>query len=399
MNENVTQLVDLLFRDVLFSEEVQALHDEVLNNCQDRFTDLLHSGLGEEEALTAVMESLKGMEDVLREYPRRNPPGPETDAKAAPESDPEVFSVPSRVCFSSEEIRAISGHLQNCDVKVLISENDCSLETQGKVHYELVPGGTLRLWQEKSSEQLLQGISWAESLNSFEHFGDAINQLARNLSHLVSSGFKSGLDENRIILRLPASAHPTVNLLTASGDIEWESVVPGSEFTLRSTSGDIRIDVDRSFLLPHVQVGTTSGDAELRFSAENVRLATVSGDITWEGSAVAAELCSTSGDLDLRGNFSDLTMNSTSGDLELELTSPQAAKINVSTVSGDIEVHLPVSVQEISASLKSVSGEIRQRGIQHTDNAPIQLRANTISGDLKLNRQLMDHTGSFRFFG
>ena len=37
MNEKVTQMVDLLFRDVQSSEEVQALHDEVLNNCQDRF--------------------------------------------------------------------------------------------------------------------------------------------------------------------------------------------------------------------------------------------------------------------------------------------------------------------------------------------------------------------------
>ena len=40
MNEKVTQMVDLLFRDVLFSGEVQALYDEVLNNCQDRFADL-----------------------------------------------------------------------------------------------------------------------------------------------------------------------------------------------------------------------------------------------------------------------------------------------------------------------------------------------------------------------
>lgn len=391
MNEKVTQLVDLLFRDVLFSEEVQALHDEVLNNCQDRFTDLLHSGLSEDEALAAVMESLKGMEDVLQEYPKRSPVGSETNTKAIPESDPETFSSPSPVCFSPDEIRAISGHLNNCDIKVLLSENDCSLETQGKVHYELVPDGTLRLWQEKNSEHLLQGISWTESLNSFEHFSDAINQLARNLSHLVSSGFKSGLEENRIILRLPVSAHPAVNLLTASGDIDWDSVIPGSEFILRSTSGDIRVEVDRSFLLPHVQVGTTSGDAELRFSAEKVHLATVSGDITWEGSASTAEICSTSGDLELRGDFSDLTMSSTSGDLKLELLSSQPAKMNVSTVSGDIDVHLPVSVQEISASLKSVSGEIRQRGIQHVDNAPIQLRANTVSGDLKLNRLLMDN--------
>ena len=71
MNAKVTQMIELLFRDVEGSEEVQALHDEVLNNCHDRFEDLVRSGLSEDEALAAVMESLTGMEDVLKEYPRK----------------------------------------------------------------------------------------------------------------------------------------------------------------------------------------------------------------------------------------------------------------------------------------------------------------------------------------
>ena len=50
MSTKVTQMIDLLFRDLEPSEEVQALHDEVLNNCQERFDDLIRNHLSEEEA-------------------------------------------------------------------------------------------------------------------------------------------------------------------------------------------------------------------------------------------------------------------------------------------------------------------------------------------------------------
>ena len=398
MNEKVTQMVDLLFRDVLFSGEVQALYDEVLNKCQDRFADLLHGGMSEEEALSAVMESLTGMEEVLRDYPRRKASAPAAEpASQKTETEAEGPSGSAPVRFSPEEIRAIHGRLYNCDVKVLPSDGDCTLEIIGEVHHQLDPDGKLRIWQEKRSDHLFNGISWEESLNSFEHFGDALNQLARNFSRLVSDGFRSGAPENQVILHLPVSAHPNVNLLPSSGEIDWRGVAPGAEFTLHSTSGDLRVEVERDFLLPDVQIGTTSGDADLRFSAVHARLVTVSGDITWEGRAENAEISSTSGDLEIRGEYQELAMNSTSGDLVLEITSPQAAKLNLNSVSGDIEVRFPAATEEVSASLKTVSGEIRQRGIQLTDTAPVRLQAHTVSGDLKLCRLTVD-SPLFRFF-
>lgn len=112
MNEKVTQMVSLLFRDVADSEEVQALHDEVLNNCQDRYADLIASGLSEEESLAAVMESLKGMEEVLKEYPRREPEP----------QQPEEQSGPSLFSFEPEDIRALDAQLTSCDVEVLTSD-------------------------------------------------------------------------------------------------------------------------------------------------------------------------------------------------------------------------------------------------------------------------------------
>ena len=98
MNTKVSQIIELLFRDIQPSEEVQALREEVQNNCQDRFEDLVQGGLSEEEALAAVMESLKGMEDVLKDYPRKEtnvqksePDAPE-DSTEEKKNEPEYYN-------------------------------------------------------------------------------------------------------------------------------------------------------------------------------------------------------------------------------------------------------------------------------------------------------------------
>ena len=72
MNDTVARIVDLMFENTEMTEEVAALRDEVMNNCQERFFDLVESGVSEDDASSAVVESLKGMEDVVNQYQRKN---------------------------------------------------------------------------------------------------------------------------------------------------------------------------------------------------------------------------------------------------------------------------------------------------------------------------------------
>ena len=386
MNEKVNQMVELLFKDILPSEEVQALHDEVLNNCQDRFADLIRSGLSEEESLAAVMESLKGMDDVLKDYPRAQEkpaePAGDSGAAAAEKAKPE----PTLMHFSPEDIRAIDAQLTDADIEIQVSDSEFSLETKGDVRIALEKDGTLRLWQESVPGALFKGISWEDSFNSFERFGDALNQLGQNLSTLMSRGFglAAMAQENLVLLKLPRSIHPDARLRTTSGDILWKDVIPGSVFILRSTSGDIRVFTDPKLQLPSVQISTMSGDAEVVLSAEEAKISSVSGDVDWNGDAGFLELNSTSGDVEAVGSIRKTVVNTTSGDLSLELISNQPAEVTVNSVSGDIDVRLPASVEEICASLKSVSGNIRRQGVELADEADIHVRANTVSGSLKV---------------
>ena len=78
-------------------------------------------------------------------------------------------------------------------------------------------------------------------------------------------------------------------------------------------------------------------------------------------------------------------MNTTSGDLSLDLTEAEDTEIQVSSVSGDIDLRLPGKVREIAAALRSVSGDIRCRGVDIVEEASVRVNANTVSGDLRIH--------------
>lgn len=60
-----------MFADIIETEETRALQQEINQNCQERYRDLVAGGLGEDDAIHAVVESLNGMEEALKDYPRR----------------------------------------------------------------------------------------------------------------------------------------------------------------------------------------------------------------------------------------------------------------------------------------------------------------------------------------
>ena len=71
MNETVKRIVDILFQDTVENDETRALHEELMNNCQEHYQDLIGRGLSEDEAVSEVVESLKGMKDVIAQYPKK----------------------------------------------------------------------------------------------------------------------------------------------------------------------------------------------------------------------------------------------------------------------------------------------------------------------------------------
>ena len=90
MNASISGMIDLLFKDTAMNNETRALYEELLNNCQEHYDDLIGRGLSETEALDAVVESLQGMKEVIDEYPKKASPAPSD----IPEADPKKPAEP-----------------------------------------------------------------------------------------------------------------------------------------------------------------------------------------------------------------------------------------------------------------------------------------------------------------
>lgn len=382
MNTHVTQMVELLFQNVQTSEEVQALHDEVMNNCQERYQDLISHGISEEEATAAVMESLKGMDEVLREYPQREKT-PEANTDEA--MDPEIAdAAEERMTFSPEEIRELDIQVTGCDIRVIeSSDNMVSIEKHGDVRMEM-KDGKLSFRQESVVTNLFRDISWeGNPFESFESFGESIRKLVQNVTDGIRNTVSS---QASVTLRLPRDMRPETAIRTTGGDIQWEQVLPGQRFSFQTTSGNVELNAETEDILPALEVATVSGDISCRVNVAEVRLKTISGDIEWYGDAGSLQISTTSGEAEASGSITLTRMNSVSGDLTLTLDDGRKAEVEISSTSGDAEIRVPEDTEEVRVRLESVSGDLRLRGVQAADNAPIRIQGKTVSGDLTVCR-------------
>ncbi len=384
MNEKVTQIVELLFRDVKMTEEVQALHDEVLNNCTDRYQDLISRGIMEEEALAAVHESLKGMEEVLKEYPRQDDGDQGTEKTEKPDETESVEEPRQEVLnFRPEEIRTIRAEASACDFDIRASEDGSfRLDKVGDIKVSL-ENGTLSIRQESLAKPFFCDVELGpENFSSFAAIGDTLRSLAKSLTGGIRAAVTA--QDARVAILLPRDLNPNVRLFTTAGDVTWKDAIPGKEFTIETTSGDVNVEIRNEDLLAGMKMTSTSGDLEVTANAAEVFLHTISGEISFNGDAGYLEASSTSGDTDISGRIKKIRMNTTSGDVDLELREDETVEVTVNSVSGDIELRVPENVKAVSAIQQSVSGEMSLHGLENRPDASIRIDVHTVSGDLDI---------------
>lgn len=153
----------------------------------------------------------------------------------------------------------------------------------------------------------------------------------------------------------------TVEVTAGSGDVRLGGLRTGR---VQTGSGDIWAGQVRESL--HVRTG--SGDLTITAAAE-LEAASGSGDITLEELRGRASLRSASGDITVRHAASgELELRSASGDVRVSVASGTAVLLDCSTVSG-----------RMRSGLQS-SGE------PGPDDARLELRARTTSGDLTISR-------------
>ena len=130
-------------------------------------------------------------------------------------------------------------------------------------------------------------------------------------------------------IEVPAGA--PVDTTSVSGDIQIDGVAGPVQAT--STSGDMTL----TNLAGPVSARSVSGDVRLTDIQGEVRAGSTSGHIDGAGLLRVREADTTSGDITLAGRFADdARITSTSGDVKLRFAPMSAARIDVTTLSGDI---------------------------------------------------------------
>lgn len=339
MNPTIERIVGLLFEEIEDNEETRALHEEILNNCQERYNDLIERGTSEDEAVRAVIESLNGMEEMLKSYPRK--------ARAEDMSSEGVFR------FEASAVREISLRLAQEDVEITPSSDEwvhVKFSNDASHLTAALDGGTLSISRFGSarSETRKQGLEFSIDLNG-------LSKLIGELAHGAFS-FRTGAT---VHIRIPEGCRPAMRLSTASGDIELEDLSLAS-LDAATTSGDIRAD------------DVCSDDL--------LKLCSASGDVDWSGACATLDAGTLSGDLHLDGRLAEGRAKSTSGDIDLTVRGNALHQLAAQSTSGDLDVRLP-DVPDAFIDCHTVSGDVRQR-MHSTQGSAVSVRLSSVSGDI-----------------
>ncbi|HYJ70137.1 MAG TPA: DUF4097 family beta strand repeat-containing protein [Nocardioidaceae bacterium] len=173
----------------------------------------------------------------------------------------------------------------------------------------------------------------------------------------------------------------SVQVKTGSGDVRLETV--DDEISVASGSGDV--DVRLGGERTRIQAG--SGDLSIRGSRGQVNLTTGSGDIRIDEAGDAVQATSGSGDVLIRTAEGDVTVSTASGDQRIRQVS--RGRVRCNAASGDILIGIAegtaawLEVNSISGSVQSQLDGSEPPG---EDEESVQVKANTVSGDIVLAR-------------
>jgi hypothetical protein len=211
----------------------------------------------------------------------------------------------------------------------------------------------------------------------------------------------SGIFRGAEVLIAVTSPHGTsVESKTGSADVEGRGRFGSVE--VESGSGDIQF----ADIADEARVSAASGDVQLGEVGGSARINTASGDIQIRSVGGDAKINSASGDVMVREVAGELSVNTASGDVLIRET---ASSVSINTASGDQQLgsiatgrielksasgDLKVGVQEgtnLWVDARSRSGEVRSE-LPVSELPPegegqvVELRANTMSGDITVSR-------------
>lgn len=377
MNATVARIVEIMFQNVEMSDEVVALKDEVMNNCQERYQDMIARGMTEDEAIAAVVDSLKGMEEVIAEYPKK--------AGAFPIDEDDEEDSEQDLVFSPQQVKRVS---------VLLTSDDISFEPSDDeyihVYYDkedmpnllvTAAGSTLKIERDNKAEVRMEKPQPTEDMNlEWNSFSDLMNGIKKMLGSIkVNCQYGGG---GEVTIALPQEYDMAVEIRATSGDVDVADVTL-SDILVETTSGDVSISLENNKQPASIRVKGSSGDVDVNASTPRLTIGTVSGDVEYYGDCPDISVTTVSGDAEIDGAMRQVNLKSVSGDIQLRVGSDALQNVNCNTTSGDLTIHLPAGLRgQVGVRMQTVSGDKRNRYGESLGMPLAWVNANSVSGDV-----------------
>ena len=174
----------------------------------------------------------------------------------------------------------------------------------------------------------------------------------------------------------------SISIQTGSGDVQFDEVTGNARAD--AASGDVEV----SMVGKEARINTASGDIQLGLVLGASKINSASGDISLREAHGSVDVNSASGDVFVGEAASSVSVNTASGDQRIERAGE--GKLSLKSASGDLQVGIPEGAS-LFVDARSRSGEVRSE-LPVSDTPPegeglnIELRANTMSGDITVSR-------------
>lgn len=384
MYEPIELMVEHLFRNCADTEEVRAARQEITDNCQEHFRDLVSGGMNETEAMEVITDSLLGMEELVKSYPQKSetPDMPENAFDKQEQPAPHAYTAEQ---VKSLELNPVNHALTLCPspdgrIHILFEKEEDRENVQVSV-----ADGVLKL---SCTDPLMREVG-----DGFKRFakeaGETVRDLEdvpgllRRLGGLLQSSAKrtmKSLSDGAITVQLPLGLYPDCRVSSTGGDVTMDRMSFG-QLKVQSVSGDITLRQTAAH--HHVRVTSTSGDVEADLAARgSVEVSSISGDVRLKAlSPERVSVHTTSGDCHVVPQSIFCELQSVSGDVRVQVTDARLKTLKLHSVSGDLRAELP---PELGAILRTStrSGSLRNTHPLQGSAGCVDLDASTVSGDI-----------------
>jgi DUF4097 and DUF4098 domain-containing protein YvlB len=173
-----------------------------------------------------------------------------------------------------------------------------------------------------------------------------------------------------------------IDVETGSGDVQFTDVSGDAEVS--AASGDVQI----SLVGGEARLNTASGDIQVGMIGADGRVNSASGDVMVRTAGGRFEANTASGDIQVKEALGSVTANTASGDQQIGSVFQDS--VNLRSASGDIRVGIREG-SRLFVDARSRSGDVTSElpvsDVPPEGDAPlVELRANTMSGDITIHR-------------